>query len=107
LAKRTHYRITAVFSVSIVGGMTGLFMPLALLLTLGILMRQLFQISRFEKWIRTGGRAKYPKTSGIWEEIYYHVYRIKKNEKKRKRNWAKWLTNFASPPKRCRMQPSF
>lgn len=68
-------------AVSIVGGMTGLFMPLALLLTLGILMRQLFQISRFEKWIRTGGRAKYPKTSGIWEEIYYHVYRIKKNEK--------------------------
>lgn len=80
--------------VSIVGGMTGLFMPLALLLTLGILMRQLFQINRFEKWIRTGGRAKYPKTTGIWEEIYYHVYRIKKNEKKRKKKLGKMVDQF-------------
>ncbi|MCK9621965.1 MAG: phosphate regulon sensor histidine kinase PhoR [Methylobacter sp.] len=81
-------------AVSIIGGMTGLFMPLMLLLTLGMLMRQLFQINRFEKWIRTGGRAKYPKTSGIWEEIYYHVYRIKKNEKKRKKKLGKMVDQF-------------
>ncbi len=81
-------------AVSIVGGLTGLFMPLALLLTLSILMRQLFQINRFEKWIRTGGRAKYPKTSGVWEEIYYHVYRIKKNEKKRKKKLGKMVDQF-------------
>lgn len=81
-------------TVSIVGGMTGLFMPLALLLTLGMLMRQLFQISRFEKWIRIGGSAKYPKTSGIWEEIYYHVYRIKKNDKKRKKKLGKMIDQF-------------
>ena len=81
-------------AVSIVGGMTGLFMPLALLLTLSILMRQLFQISRFEKWIRTGGRTKYPRTTGIWEEIYYHVYRIKKNEKKRKKKLGKMVDQF-------------
>jgi len=81
-------------AVSIVGAMTGLFMPLALLVTLGILMRQLFQINRFEKWIRAGGRAKYPKTTGIWEEIYYHVYRIKKNEKKRKKKLGKMVDQF-------------
>jgi two-component system phosphate regulon sensor histidine kinase PhoR len=81
-------------AVSIIGGMTGLFMPLMLLLTLGMLMSQLFQINRFEKWIRTGGRAKYPKTSGIWEEIYYHVYRIKKNEKKRKKKLGKMVDQF-------------
>ncbi len=81
-------------AASIVGGITGLFMPLALCLTLGILIRQLFQISRFEKWIRSGGRAQYPKTSGIWEEIYYHVYRIKKNEKKRKKKLGKMVDQF-------------
>jgi two-component system phosphate regulon sensor histidine kinase PhoR len=81
-------------AVLIVGGITGLFMPLTLLLTLGMLMRQLFQISRFEKWIRTGGRAKYPKTTGVWEEIYYHVYRIKKNEKKRKKKLGKMIDQF-------------
>ncbi|MCF7964249.1 MAG: phosphate regulon sensor histidine kinase PhoR [Methylobacter tundripaludum] len=78
----------------VVGGMTGLFMPLALLLTVVILMRQLFQINRFEKWIRAGGRAKYPKTYGVWEEIYYHVYRIKKNERKRKKKLSKMVDQF-------------
>lgn len=81
-------------AVSIVGAMSGLFMPLALLLALGILMRQLFQINRFERWIRSGGGAKYPKTTGIWEEIYYHVYRIKKNEKKRKKKLGKMVDQF-------------
>ncbi len=81
-------------AVSIVGGITGLFMPLALSMALAILVRQLFQINRFEKWIRSGGGAKYPKTSGIWEEIYYHVYRIKKNEKKRKKKLGKMVDQF-------------
>ncbi|MGR9012678.1 MAG: phosphate regulon sensor histidine kinase PhoR [Gammaproteobacteria bacterium] len=81
-------------AVSIAGGITGFFMPLALVLTLGILIRQLYQINRFERWIRTGGRAKYPKTSGVWEEIYYHVYRIKKNEKKRKKKLGKMVDQF-------------
>ena len=80
--------------VSIAGGITGYFMPLVLLLTVGILMRQLYQINRFEKWIRTGGRAQYPKTTGVWEEIYYHVYRIKKNEKKRKKKLGKMVDQF-------------
>jgi two-component system phosphate regulon sensor histidine kinase PhoR len=90
--------------VLIVGGITGSFTSLALLLTLGLLLRQLFQIHRFEKWIRIGGGGKYPKTSGVWEEIYYHVYRMIKNAK---RNWAKWLINFASPQKRYLTPPLF
>ncbi|MDO9425110.1 MAG: phosphate regulon sensor histidine kinase PhoR [Methylobacter sp.] len=81
-------------AVSITGGMTGLFTPLVLVLALGMLMRQLYQVNRFERWIRTGGRAKYPKTSGVWEEIYYHVYRIKKNEKKRKKKLGKMVDQF-------------
>lgn len=69
-------------------------MPLALALTSIMLVRQLYQINRFERWIRTGGTAKYPKTKGIWEEIYYHVYRIKKNEKKRKKKLGKMVDQF-------------
>ncbi len=80
--------------VGIIGGLTGLFLPLALAFTLVLLLTQLYQINRFEKWIRTGGRSNYPKTSGIWEEIYYHVYRIKKNEKKRKKKLGKMVDQF-------------
>jgi two-component system, OmpR family, phosphate regulon sensor histidine kinase PhoR len=81
-------------ATAIIGGMTGLFLPLLFLLMLGIIMRQIVQISRFEKWISTGGKSKYPKTTGIWEEIYYHVYRIKKNEKRRKKKLGKMIDQF-------------
>jgi two-component system phosphate regulon sensor histidine kinase PhoR len=81
-------------AISVVGGISGLFIPMTLVLALGMLLFQLFQIHRFEKWIRSGGRTKYPKTSGIWEEIYYHVYRIKKNEKKRKKKLGKMVDQF-------------
>jgi two-component system, OmpR family, phosphate regulon sensor histidine kinase PhoR len=79
---------------AIVGGISGYFLPLLFLLMLGALVRQIFQISRFEKWISKGGRGKYPTTTGIWEEIYYHVYRIKKNEKRRKKKLSKILDQF-------------
>jgi len=79
---------------SIIGGMTGLFFPLTCLLLLAVLMRQIFQINRFERWISMGARGSYPKTKGIWEEIYYGVYRIKKNEKRRKKKLGKMVDQF-------------
>ena len=81
-------------ATTIVGGITGLFLPILLLLMLGIIVRQVVQINQFEKWISTGGRGKYPKSTGIWEEIYYHIYRIKKNEKRRKKKLGKMIDQF-------------
>ena len=80
--------------VSILGGLTGFFLHLLLLLVTGLLIYQLYQINRFERWISTGGRGQYPKTTGVWEEIYYHVYRIKKAEKRRKRKLSKVIEQF-------------
>ena len=81
-------------AVAVVGGLTGLFLPLLFLLMLAIIMRQVVQISRFENWISRGGSKKCPKTTGIWEEIYYHVYRIKKNEKRRKKKLSSMIDQF-------------
>ena len=81
-------------STAIIGGLTGLFLPILILLMLGVIIRQVVQINRFEQWISTGGRRKYPKTSGVWEEIYYHVYRIKKNERRRKKKLGKMIDQF-------------
>ena len=82
------------FTALIAGWLTGHILPFMFLLTLAFLIWQMFQIGRFEKWIQTGGRGKYPKTTGIWEEIYYHVYRIKKNDKKRKKKLSKMIDQF-------------
>lgn len=79
---------------SIIGALTGLFFPLLFILMVAVLLRQCYQINRFERWISTGGRGPYPKTSGIWEEIYYSVYRIKKNEKRRKKKLGKIVDQF-------------
>lgn len=78
----------------ILGLISHLFFPILFLIICGILIRQIIQINRFEKWIRAGGSGKYPKTSGIWEAIYYHVYRLKKREKKRKKKLGKMVDQF-------------
>ena len=82
--KEINTVLLLLLTAAVVGGLTGLFLPLLFLLMLAIIMRQVVQIKRFEAWISSGCSKKYPKTTGIWEEIYYHVYRIKKNEKHRK-----------------------
>ncbi len=69
-------------------------MPLLFLLVISLLFWQIIQINRFERWISNGGRGKYPKAKGIWEDIYYHVYLIKKSEKKRKKKLAKIIDQF-------------
>ncbi len=81
-------------ATAIIGGFTGHFLILLLLLMLTIIINQVKQINRFERWIRTGGRGKYPKVKGIWEEIYYHVYRIRKNQKIRKKKLSRMINQF-------------
>jgi two-component system phosphate regulon sensor histidine kinase PhoR len=80
--------------ITIVGGLTGFFLPLFCLLTFALLVRQIIQINRFENWIITGGKGRYPEAKGIWEEIYYHVYRLKKNERRRKKKLRKIIDQF-------------
>lgn len=81
-------------AIIVVGSLTGTFIPLIFLLISSLLCWQIVQISRFERWISNGGRGKYPKAKGIWEDIYYHVYLIKKSEKKRKKKLAKIIDQF-------------
>ncbi len=80
--------------VVIIGGITGWFLHLTLLLVSGLLIHQLIQINRFEKWLGKMSGGAYPNAHGVWEEIYYHVYRIRKNNKKRKKKLSKMIDQF-------------
>ena len=80
--------------ITIIGSFTKLFWPLLFLLLIAIIARQVVQISRFEAWISRGGSKKYPSSVGIWEDLYYHVYRIKKNEKRRKKKLSTMIDQF-------------
>ncbi len=80
--------------VSLISSVAGYLLPSLLVLTLILLSAQLLQIHRFEKWISVGGKRTYPKTAGVWEDIYCHFYRIKKNEKRRKKKLRKMIEQF-------------
>ncbi|MEC4747211.1 phosphate regulon sensor histidine kinase PhoR [Methylomicrobium sp. Wu6] len=86
--------LLSLFAVAVIGGLTGYWLPMLLAVALIFLCRQIYQINRFERWIRVGGKGGYPNTKGIWEEIYYHVYRIKKNDKRRKKKLGKMIDQF-------------
>lgn len=80
--------------VSLISSVAGYLLPSLLILTMILLAAQLLQIHRFEKWISVGGKRTYPKTAGVWEDIYCHFYRIKKNEKRRKKKLRKMIEQF-------------
>lgn len=86
--------LLSLLAIAIVGFFTGSLLPLLLAATVLFLFRQIQQISRFERWIGRGGKGDYPNTKGIWEDIYYHVYRLKKSEKRRKKKLRKLLEQF-------------
>jgi two-component system, OmpR family, phosphate regulon sensor histidine kinase PhoR len=92
--KELGWTLLLLLGVALIGSIIGLFIPLLFLLIIGMLVWQIIQINRFERWISNGGRGKYPKAKGIWEDIYYHVYQIKKSEKKRKKKLGKIIDQF-------------
>ena len=100
--------LLSLLAVFAFGSPTGLFIPLFCLWLASLLLWQVIQINRFERWISNGGRGNYPKASGIWETIYYHVYLIKKSEKKRKKKTGqnyRPIQEIDRRPARCRCRP--
>lgn len=68
---------------------------LVLFLTVSaMLIVQTFQVYRFEKWMSHGAKGSYPKANGVWEDIYYHIYGLKKQEKRRKKKLGKMIDQF-------------
>ncbi|MFM8330650.1 MAG: phosphate regulon sensor histidine kinase PhoR [Candidatus Methylumidiphilus sp.] len=75
-----------------VGKVTGLYLAGFGLSVLAYLARQLFHINRIALWLRAGG--KIPQGSGIWEEIYYLIYRLRRRNKNRKKRLLEMLERF-------------
>lgn len=74
--------------------LVGHFFVMAFLICGGLLIRQIRFISRLERWLSTGAKGKAPPACGIWADIYYHFARLKKNEKRRRKELAKRIEQF-------------
>jgi two-component system phosphate regulon sensor histidine kinase PhoR len=55
---------------------------------------QFYQALRLEHCLRKGVLGDAPTPSGIWGDIYYHLYRQRKRDKKRKKRLAGFLNQF-------------
>ncbi len=58
------------------------------------LLRHLFYINRLLSWLRFGKANRLPAGDGVWEDIYYLVFRIRKRNRRRKKLLLKMLERF-------------
>lgn len=67
-----------------------------LLLTISttLLIRQTLAINELEKWLSRRTFRDYRHRKGIWGDIYYHLWKISKSDKKRKKRLSRMLDQF-------------
>ncbi len=83
--------LTLVFVISL---FSGHFLLWLILLLLILLIRQSVLINQLERNLSQGFLADNQQAKGIWEEIYLHLYKIRKKEAQRKKNLKKMLKRF-------------
>ncbi|OQK16358.1 histidine kinase [Methyloprofundus sedimenti] len=79
---------------AIASSFIGHFLYLLLIICIGLILRQAFLLNQLEDWLRSGAKSNYPSSSGLWEEIYYHIFRLKKAAKKRKKKLSLIIEQF-------------
>ena len=58
------------------------------------LLRHLFHINRLLNWLRFGKASRLPVGDGVWEDIYYLIFRIRRRNRRRKKLLLKMLERF-------------
>ena len=84
----------AVILAAIISVFSGHFLYLLLFICIIYILRQAIFLNQIEHWLRSGAKSDHPTHSGIWDEIYYHIYRIKKTNKKRKKQLRSIIEQF-------------
>ena len=67
---------------------------LLLIITTFLLIRQTLEIGELEKWLSKGAFGDMRHKKGIWGDIYYHLWKLKKTEKKRKKKLSRMVEQF-------------
>jgi two-component system phosphate regulon sensor histidine kinase PhoR len=59
-----------------------------------VLARHVFHVHRLVVWLKGGSASSLPQGSGIWEEVYYLIYQLRRRNKRRKKKLVKMLERF-------------
>jgi two-component system phosphate regulon sensor histidine kinase PhoR len=58
------------------------------------LSHHVFHINRLLNWLRGGRSSALPKGAGVWEEIYYLIFRLRRRNRRRKKQLIRMLERF-------------
>ncbi|MFM8342327.1 MAG: phosphate regulon sensor histidine kinase PhoR [Methylomonas sp.] len=94
--REINITIGLVVPAVIVGFFVGHLSTLLLAVTSFLLIRQTLAVNELEKWLNKGAFGDKRDQKGIWGDIYYHLWKIKKTEKKRKKKLSKMVEQFRS-----------
>jgi two-component system phosphate regulon sensor histidine kinase PhoR len=83
--------LAAMLLLGLLLGNLWLFLALTLLL---YLIWHLYNLYRFERWLRHGKKSAPPEVPGLWGEVFYQFYRLQQRKRKRKRKLANMLRRF-------------
>ena len=67
---------------------------LLLAITSFLLIKQTLAINEFEQWLSKGAFGDQRDQKGIWGDIFYHLWKLKKTEKKRKKKLSRMVEQF-------------
>ena len=96
--QRWHREFVIVTSLVLAALIASVFMghlnDMLLLISTGLLIQQTRSVNELEKWLSRGMFRDYRDRKGIWGDIYYHLWKIKKSDKKRKKKLSKVIEQF-------------
>lgn len=110
-----RYEIWRFVALAVVGVLLGLLadnVALGLLLVfVPYLAWHLYNLNRLVRWLRQGKQFTPPESSGIWDDVFEHIFRLQQRNRKRKRNLRRMLKRFhkitvALPDAAVELQPS-
>lgn len=58
------------------------------------LAHHLIHANRLLEWLRGGKASKLPQSTGIWEEIFYLIFRLRRRNRRRKKQLIRMLERF-------------
>ncbi len=92
--KELAFLILFIVIAAIISHFIGHFLHLLVLIFSFIIIRQAILLTQLERWLSRRAIGKIPTGFGIWSDIYYHFYRIKQQDKQRKKKLAKIIEQF-------------
>ena len=78
----------------VLSAVVGHFSQIALLLLTALYVRQSMRIHALEAWLSRGAFGDRRQQRGIWGDIYNHIWKIRKIDKKRKKKLGRMIDRF-------------